>query len=635
MGEKSMRRDTPKASLRGFLVGLAVGLAGFGLGTRAPQIEAAGGVSAETAKDVLSQARGIPAEQFTVARSAPLGDTGIRRFKLVDPEGKIHEVNLDALGNPVSREEVERAVQELNHRSFVGKLEAELADLVARHANRPINVVFWLKGMTPRPLRSDRMTPAEDEADRQAIRAQTAAIERPLVNQLRGMGQRVIYQAHYAPAVVVRATPSAIRAMAARSDVERVYLERTHSPRLNVSPLVVQADLVNVRGITGVGRKVAVVEVNRIGTHPNLPEDQRVLCRPEASRLVSGHKTAVAGVIQSADTTFPGMAAFITIVDGIGANFSDAEMMAATDCVIAAGADTVNMSFGRETNGIFDAFARYVDGTVYLARRTIVVAISNFCANRVGSPEIAFNSFAVGAFGDNNTVSLADDVPACTAPVGFSAFLNPISPNGDRQEPDFVAPGHLISTTNAAGGFSEVTGTSFAAPHVTGGAGLLIHRQPTLSSQPEEIRAIMMASARHNIEGESRLSDRDGAGGVMLAAADRVKLNDQSGFISTGGDPADFPISILFGASAGERVRVAIAWAHKSPGGDTETRPTTDLDLFVFLGKEILSSTSFDNNYEIVEFIAPETATYRFEINNFRPSPGAEFIGWAVSRTDS
>jgi subtilisin family serine protease len=312
--------------------------------------------------------------------------------------------------------------------------------------------------------------------------------------------------------------------------------------------------------------------------------------------------------------------------------------MAATDCVIANGAGAINMSFGSETNGFFDAFARFVDRTVYNTGRSIVVAVSNNCSNRIGSPEIAFNTLAVGAFGDNNTVSFVGDTPPCTGlALDFSAFRDPFSPRNDREEPDIVAPGQSITTTDTSNGFVDVDGTSFAAPHVTGGIGLLLQRKPSLVSRAEEVRAILMASARHNIEGASRLSERDGAGAIMLAAADRVLLNGQSFFFSRPGGTTGFPINTAFVASVGQRVRVALAWSHKSPGGDTLTRPTTDLDLQVRnpAGTVIASSTSFDNSYEIVEFIASVTGTYTARITNSRASTGAEFIGLAVSRTDS
>jgi subtilisin family serine protease len=588
---------------------------------------------AQRAKAAASRASGVPADALIVIGASPLGDSGIQRFKLVDPEDTIHGVDLDATGTPVTGEAVERAVQQMDEHGFVGKLETELADRAAKGEPGPIRVVYSLQGAPADPLRGDDVTSEAYEARVAAIRAQVAAIQQPLVDQIRASGQQVVYRAEHAPFVVATDTVAGIKAAEARSDVQRVYLERIHHPRLDTSRVVVQASIVNSRGFTGVGERVAVVEAGRIGPHPNLPGVHRILCRGFASSSVSGHKTNVAGVIQSTNSLFRGMAPAITIVDAIGANFSDGEMMAATDCAIAQGATAINMSFGSETNGVFDAFARFVDKTAHNTGRTIAVAISNFCANRMGSPEIAFNVLAVGAFGDNDTTGFGDDIPPCTGAVFFSAFRDPLSPHSDREEPDVVAPGHLINTTLPGGGFGAVNGTSFAAPHMTGGVGLLRDRLSALHTQTERVRAIVMASARHNLEGASRLSERDGAGGIMLAAADRVLINGQSWFFTRPGGTTGFPIVQTFGATAGQTVRVVTAWSHKSTTG---TQPTTDLDLRVLRpgGTTVGTSASFDNSSEIVQFVAPVTGTYTARITNFRSSAGTEFIGLAVSRSN-
>jgi hypothetical protein len=221
------------------------------------------------------------------------------------------------------------------------------------------------------PLRGDAVTEEQYQARLAAISAQMAALQQPLVDELRATGQQVLYQARYAPVVVATSSASGIRAAEARSDVERIHLERQHQPRLNISKTVVQATTVNSRGFIGTGERVGVVEPGgRIAAHPNLPPGQRILCRPSASSVISDHKTRVAGVIQSTHAQKRGMARGITIVDGIGANQSDAEMMAATDCVIGEGATAINMSFGNDlANGVFDAFATV--GAELLAQRRV------------------------------------------------------------------------------------------------------------------------------------------------------------------------------------------------------------------------------------------------------------------------
>lgn len=70
-------------------------------------------------------------------------------------------------------------------------------------------------------------------------------------------------------------------------------------------------------------------------------------------------------------------------------------------------------------------------------------------------------------------------------------------PTGDgRSKPDLVAPGERISAPRRDTGVAtEDTGTSFAAPHVSGAAALLIARNAELAGQPARVKAILTATA--------------------------------------------------------------------------------------------------------------------------------------------
>jgi hypothetical protein len=633
--------------VRGVLIASAISCIAGGLGGRVPEATAEESSWATKARAVLSQATGRAVEELTIGRQSRLASTGLRRFKVLDRQGQIHSVNLDEAGNPVSDEAVQQAINERRNRGFVGKLEADLAERLSTQDDPdPIQVIVWVKaGEGPAwPLQPQEMSEEDRRSHLVTVGDQMAALQRPVVAHLRALGQPVIYQAQYAPVVVVAATPAAIRAMEARDDVERIYVGRVYTPRLSVSKVVVQATEVQRRGTTGAGVRVGVVEPGRIAAHPNLPAAQRVLCDEEVSEEISDHKTLIAGVIQSTHSLFRGVAPGITIVDGITRGDSDAELMAATDCVINAGARAINYSFGRDTKGRFDALARFVDAIAYRTHVTFVVAVANDCNARIGSPDIAFNAIAVGQFSDRDTTFFSDDRMSCNRGER-SAFLDPLSPHNDREEPDLVAPGNPITSTDIDNDFATTGGTSLAAPFVTGGVGLL-EEQFGGGLDTALARAILMASARHNLEGASQLSDRDGTGGILLAAADDVlRDNDTNFLLTTPGGAEGFPILPPFRAFAGQKVRVALTWLHKSPLGDTLTEPTTDLDLTVvghlrFSDTEDIEilvggSYSFDNSYEIVEFIAPFEGTYTAIIDNFRPSAGPEFLGLAVSRTDS
>lgn len=112
----------------------------------------------------------------------------------------------------------------------------------------------------------------------------------------------------------------------------------------------------------------------------------------------------------------------------------------------------------------------------------------------------------------------------------WSAWVNPDSPNHDREKPEVVAPGVGIVGIGLDGqlvtSLDRNSGTSFAAPQVAGLAALLIHRNLSLNIWPEASRAIIMASATHNIDGPTGIPSgqdlRDGAGGINAALADTV-----------------------------------------------------------------------------------------------------------------
>lgn len=92
-----------------------------------------------------------------------------------------------------------------------------------------------------------------------------------------------------------------------------------------------------------------------------------------------------------------------------------------------------------------------------------------------------------------------------TAPHTYGvSYFSSKGPTGDgRQKPDLVAPGERITvaTTGPDDGsprratYSEVSGTSFAAPHVSGAAAAFLSVRPEFVGKPEDVKKILVESA--------------------------------------------------------------------------------------------------------------------------------------------
>ena len=254
----------------------------------------------------------------------------------------------------------------------------------------------------------------------------------------------------------------------------------------------------------------------------------------------SGHATHVAGIAAgNANTNANGMrisgiaprayignykALTVPTRSGLGLNGNAPEIVAAIEAAVADGMDVINLSLGEpEIEPSRDIVALALDAAAAAGVVPVVAAgndFEDFGRGSVGSPGNAVAAITVGATTSTASPSIASFSSAGPTPISL------------RLKPDVVAPGTSILSSQP-GGWGLSSGTSMAAPHVSGAVALLLQRHP--SWRPAEVKAALTVTAKALAGGDGQIGPtRAGAGLVDVTAADTPAIRPTPTSVSFG-----------------------------------------------------------------------------------------------------
>jgi hypothetical protein len=347
------------------------------------------------------------------------------------------------------------------------------------------------------------------------------------------------------------------------------------------------------------------------------------------------HATAVAGNVAN---VLPGVGAAAAGLPQLYSHAGTGDVNAPViwNTAIAQGIDFGNCSWWNLLKGQIEFLDRYFDYTVRNFGVLMFKSNGNqgYSSEPYGTtPGQGYNMLSTAHYSDADTLDWSDDVMS-----DGSSWWNPIE---GHEKPELAAPGQGTDTTSTSAPwqFLNFGGSSAASPLTLSVAVLLATAEPVLLSEPTSVKAVLMASAWHNVEGEAVLSDRDGAGSLHAAAA-YATVRDQQWWFQDVVD-ADFQAGVLdvpMPLLAGDETRVCALWFSNPDSAYTTDVLDMDLDLAVLApsGAVLASSASTVNPFELAAFVPPTTGTYTVRLTRQRFEGTSEplTVAW-TSRSDT
>jgi Subtilase family len=565
----------------------------------------------------------------------------------------------DQSGRQVDADRIFRRLLAARVRKF-GKLHETLHACLKKSGPRArVPVALWLRSEEALAIGEKKARGETKRLSRQslargkAIARTSTAFAARIADQYRA---REFEPDPLAPVVYAELSRAEIEAIAKDKEVVGIFLhEREGIEDLSDSIAIANSDDVHSLGFKGSGVKVAVWEDS-----PDVHTNLSITARFKVTGLTtSDHARSTHGIVKNIEPNRPhGHAPSCALHSA-----NTKELTALRWAVLDKGCTVISQSFHRSsepelaTMSYDDIYKDWLvlRGPVY---PTICQAAGNFWNGDPDDIDPPSSEYVNHKGYNELTVGNHDDTASAMA--GSSVFRNPSSPHGDRELPEIAANGTQVTTVG-----TTMTGTSQAAPAVAGCAALIQSVNPTLKSWPEGCRAILLAGAKRNVANNTWWQDVlagadavDGTGAVDALEATNIAKQRRSpnapgtvrgwdvGTLQSSNIGSNKQTTFSYFVTLGRaflsprKVKVALAWDSKITvrisGLDVRLQSTlaVDLDLHIFdsRGVQVGYSGSWDNSYEIAEFIGDPGETYTIKIRRVSGEDAVFYgIAWTVT----
>src|SRR2546423_1335950 len=241
------------------------------------------------------------------------------------------------------------------------------------------------------------------------------------------------------------------------------------------------------KGRTGRGVRVAIIDSGIDTEHPALKgkikesveaiqEGGRTVFRHSTAGDVAGHGTACAGIIT---TVAPEAELYSIKVLGPNASGSGEMFLAGLDYAVKQRMSVINLSLGTTKPEYFGPLHDLLDRAYHFG--CIVVAAAN------NLPQPSYPSIF-----SSSLVSVVKREGGDPFNFGFRY----------GQVIELIAPGVQVRTTWPGGGYRQLTGNSFACPHIAGVIALIMEAYPGLT--PFQVKTILYTIAQRNQANEDQ-----------------------------------------------------------------------------------------------------------------------------------